>query len=945
MAERKDERETARGMEIGVAPANPLPFEQIAELAPCPLALIDAEGRYRFINAKFRELFGFTGTQLPTGREWFDQAFPDEEERKRAIALWKEDMEHEGAGEPSPRLFRVRCRDGTDRQVLFRPISLGSGDRLVAYEDLTAILEHQEALERLNRRLTEIIDFLPDPTLVIDDERTVIAWNRAMEELTGVGKEEMIGSTDRAYSVPFYGEARLPLLADRVLSDCGDLGLESYTRLERQDGTLVAEMFVPSWNRGAGVHLWGKASLLMSPEGRPAGAIESIRDITGLKRAEEELVQSERRYRALVESINDVIYEIDRQGRITYVSPVITAVSGYRPEELVGRQYFEFVHPEDRPWVETLFAGLFAGENGPHEFRMVTSSSEGRWVRVYTRPIEVDGEVIELRGVLTDITEQREQEAAVQRSEALLARITDLSPFGYCVVDDETDRFLYLNDRFCRIWKWEGLCDELRRHDFLHGDFIAWVAPIVEDPVEFRESCEALKDGESTEEVTDEIRLRDGRSLWRYSAQVRDDDGRAFGRLYLYKDVTEERRQVEELRRYRDDLERLVEERTEELTRTNEILVHEMAVRELATQQQLESEERFSRIFEQAPIGMAVLTLDDRFLRVNEALCRITGYSRDELLEMGPFAITHPEDIAEGIALTARVSRGELDDYARDKRYLRPDGTTVWVHITVGVVKDLSGRPLHLFSMTEDVTAQRQAEERLRVSAEALRESNEDLQRFAYVASHDLQEPLRTVVSFSQLLERRLANRTETEIHELLGFIIEGGVRMQAMIQDLLVFSRVVTGGRTPEPTSAGEVVADVQKSLSASIERTGAQVRVERLPIVLCDPSQLHQVFLNLIGNAIKYRREEPPIIEISAERRGDEWVFSVRDNGIGIEPRDHDRVFEIFQRLHTREEYEGTGIGLAVVRRIVERHGGRCWLESTPGVGSTFFFSLPSF
>ncbi len=923
---------------------DPLPLEWIAENAPYPMALIDAKGQYRFINAKFREIFGFSGAHLPTGREWFEQAFPDEEERRKAIALWKEDMEHEGVREPLPRLFRVRCGDGTDRQVLFRPIALGTGDRLVAYEDLTLILEHQEALERLNQRLEEIIDFLPDPTFVIDDRKTVIAWNRAMEELTGMTKEEILGRTDRAYAVPFYGEARLPLLADRVLSDCGDEGVESYTCLDRQDGTLVAETFVPSRNRGGGMHLWGKATRLIGPEGRSAGAIESIRDITSIKRAEEELRRSEERYRALVESIKDIIYAIDSEGRITYVSPVISEAAGYQPGELVGRSYFDLVHPDDRAQIGSLFSTLLEGGEGPHEFRMLKASGEVRWVRTYTHAITVDGEVVELRGVLTDITDQKEQEAAVQRSEALLARMADLTPFGYCVVDNETDRFLYLNDRFCQLWEWEGLCDELRRYDFLHSDFVAWVAPTVEDPTTFIESCAALQVGEGPKEAIDEVRLCDGRTLWRYSAQIRDEEDRLFGRLYLYKDITDERRQVVELQRYRDELERLVEERTEELTRTNEALVQEMAVREQATQRRIESEERFSRIFDQAPIGMAVVSLDDQFVRVNEALCQVTGYSREELLRMGPFEITHPDDVEEGRALTGRLLDGEFEDYARDKRYLRRDGTTVWVHMTIGVVKDASGQPLHLFSMTEDVTAQRAAEERLRVSALALRESNEDLQRFAYIASHDLQEPLRTVIAFSQLLERRLGDKADTEIRELLGFIIDGGVRMQALIQDLLVFSRVVTGGRTLQPTEIDEVLADVLKSLGASIEETGARLSVDPLPVVLSDPSQLHQVFLNLIGNAIKYRTADPPTIEVSAERIGDDWVFSVRDNGIGIEPRHHDRVFEIFQRLHTSEEYEGTGIGLAVVRRIVERHGGRCWLESTPGVGSTFFFSLPA-
>ncbi len=247
--------------------------------------------------------------------------------------------------------------------------------------------------------------------------------------------------------------------------------------------------------------------------------------------------------------------------------------------------------------------------------------------------------------------------------------------------------------------------------------------------------------------------------------------------------------------------------------------------------------------------------------------------------------------------------------------------------------------------MVEDVTERVKADGQLRIYAEALRESNEDLQRFAYVASHDLQEPLRSIVSFSQLLERRCRSELGTEAIEYLDFIIDGGRRMQALIQDLLVYSRVVTTGRQLEPTDTGTVVADVTRSLSASIEETGTVVTAGQLPTVRGDPSQIHQIFANLVGNAIKYRSpERPPKVRITAGREEGLWRFAVQDNGIGIEPEYHDRIFEVFQRLHTHNEYEGTGIGLAVVKRIVERHGGRCWLESTPGEGSTFFFTLPT-
>jgi PAS domain S-box-containing protein len=365
----------------------------------------------------------------------------------------------------------------------------------------------------------------------------------------------------------------------------------------------------------------------------------------------------------------------------------------------------------------------------------------------------------------------------------------------------------------------------------------------------------------------------------------------------------------------------------------------------VAMQARAESEDRLNRIFQQAPIGMAVVSLDERFLRVNDALCRITGYDRETLLAMGPYEITHPDDVGAGRELTTMLLRGELEEYVRDKRYIRRDGTMVCVHITIGVVRDRAGAPLHLLSMVEDVTERVKAEGQLRIYAEALRESNEDLQRFAYVASHDLQEPLRSIVSFSQLLERRCRSELGGEAIEYLDFIIDGGRRMQALIHDLLVFSRAVTTGRPLEPIDTGTVVAEVTRSLSASIEETGTVVSVGQLPIVRGDPSQIHQVFANLVGNAIKYRcPDRPPEIRITAGREDGRWRFAVQDNGIGIDSEYHDRIFEVFQRLHTQNEYEGTGIGLAVVKRIVERHGGRCWLESAPGEGSTFFFTLPA-
>ncbi len=263
-----------------------------------------------------------------------------------------------------------------------------------------------------------------------------------------------------------------------------------------------------------------------------------------------------------------------------------------------------------------------------------------------------------------------------------------------------------------------------------------------------------------------------------------------------------------------------------------------------------------------------------------------------------------------------------------------------WYHVTAFPTRH--GRVAVVF---RDITGHREAEdERVRFTEE-LQRSNEELQRFAYVASHDLQEPLRSIISFSQLLERRYKGRLDEDADEYIAFIVEGGNRMQTLIQDLLQLSRVETTARPLEPTDAGEVVDGVLHAMETPIREADARIEVGDLPVVMADAAQLAQVFANLIANALKYRRQDvPPEIRISAERTGRVWRFAVQDNGIGIEAEYFDRIFVIFQRLHTKEEYDGTGIGLAVVKKIVERHGGRIRVESTPGEGSTFFFTLPA-
>jgi light-regulated signal transduction histidine kinase (bacteriophytochrome) len=257
-----------------------------------------------------------------------------------------------------------------------------------------------------------------------------------------------------------------------------------------------------------------------------------------------------------------------------------------------------------------------------------------------------------------------------------------------------------------------------------------------------------------------------------------------------------------------------------------------------------------------------------------------------------------------------------------------PDGKTVLATIAQG----------------QDITDRKKAEDALQEYAANLKQSNEDLERFAYVASHDLREPLRMVTSFSQLLEKNYKGRLDADADEFIGYIVEGGRKMDALVNDLLEFSRITSRGKPFEPTDMNAVLSEVLKSLSVTIRENNVEIEAGMLPIVWVDRSQMALVFQNLVANAIKFREALAPVVAIDATRVRNEWVLSVRDNGIGIDPEYHEKIFELFQRLHSRDEYPGTGIGLAICKRIVERHGGRIWVESQPGEGSTFFFTIPA-
>jgi hypothetical protein len=261
--------------------------------------------------------------------------------------------------------------------------------------------------------------------------------------------------------------------------------------------------------------------------------------------------------------------------------------------------------------------------------------------------------------------------------------------------------------------------------------------------------------------------------------------------------------------------------------------------------------------------------------------------------------------------------------------------------------KDFTDEELSFMKAVADLVAAAMERKRtqtvLHLTAEEAKRSNRDLEQFAYIASHDLQEPLRAVGGYVKLIQRRFPEQMDEKAVQYINGAAEGADRMERLITDLLAFSRVGTHGGAFAPASLDAVLDTALGNLSASIANARVKITRDPLPTLTVDATQMMQIFQNLIGNAIKFRSERPPEIHIGAKREPGRWVFSVRDNGIGIEPQYFDRIFQIFQRLHTRAHYPGTGIGLAICKKMVERHGGAIWVESQPGQGATFHFSLP--
>ncbi|MBK7178985.1 MAG: PAS domain S-box protein [Chloroflexi bacterium] len=545
-------------------------------------------------------------------------------------------------------------------------------------------------------------------------------------------------------------------------------------------------------------------------------------------------------------------------------------------------------------------------------------TGQTRWYNSRIQPVyDSEGHITAALLIAYDITSQKEAEIALVEERGFVDAIMDTAEALIIGLDNEG-----------HIMRFNWACEALTGYSFgeVAGrpfwDFLL----LEEEKEEIKKVFHQMQAGDfpNTHENYWLTKSGERRAIaWANTCQL-DTLGKVKYVIGTGIDITKQKQTEAELIQLNQTLEQRVADRTEEV---------------------VQSEKRFRAAFDLAAIGRVLATPEGQFFQVNQAFCEMTGYSEEELCQKTWWDITHPDFLASGHDYMQQLIQRTIPSYNEELTIAHKSGDTIWVRLNRILLFNADNQPLYLVSDIENITQRKTAEAEINRILAELERSNIELQQFAYVASHDLQEPLRMVTSYLQLLQRRYSGKLDSDADEFIGYAVDGANRMKQLIQDLLSFSRVGTRGKPFEPVEIKVILKEALTNLETSIQETAAQIdHDDLLPTITGDAGQLVQLFQNLLSNAIKFRGEAPPKIHIGVQKQESDWQFSIRDNGIGFDPQFSDRIFIIFQRLHTRANYGGTGIGLAICKKIVERHGGNIWVHSQPNAGTTFYFTIPA-
>jgi PAS domain S-box-containing protein len=629
-----------------------------------------------------------------------------------------------------------------------------------------------------------------------------------------------------------------------------------------------------------------------------AFAVWSVqRDSSGRALGAEKLQESEERYRSLIDGVQDyAIFTLDPGGKVVSWNAGAERIKGYKAEEIIGQNFSRFYLQTDidegKPEKE-LHQAATSGRSEIEHWRVRKDGSRFWANVVITAARDSSGRLLGFSEISRDISARKETEVKYR---GLLEAAPDAM-----VVVNAAGEIVLLN---VQAEKQLGY-----RRDELVGQKVKNIIP-----EGFAERL--IADGTRT--AADALAQQIGTGI---ELVARRKDGSEFPIEIMLSPL----------------------ESTEGILVT--AAIRDISVRKASEEHLAQMEGRYRGLLEAAPDAMVVVNQSGEIVLLNVQAEKQFGYRRDELLGQKVKNII-PEGFAERLIAdgtrTAAEALAQQIGTGIELRGRRKYGSEFPIEIMLSPLESPEGSLVT--AAIRDITERKKSEERLVKTVGELKRSNDELQQFAYVASHDLQEPLRMVASYTQLLAKRYKGRLDSDADEFIAYAVDGSNRMQGLIQDLLAYSRAGTNGKALHEISSEKALKDALANLRATIQESGAVVTHDPLPAITTDDTQLVQVFQNLVGNAIKYRSAEVPRVHVSATKNGGkDWTFSVRDNGLGIDPQYFERIFVLFQRLHGREEFKGTGIGLTICKKIVERLGGRIWVESQPEKGSTFHFALP--
>lgn len=827
-------------------------------------------------------------------------------------------------------------------------IRIVKGESFLSYvqpERIEQLKQHYRKVLQGEKLETEVQVSAPDGSVsfflnkfkpIYDTTHTIIGAFVSSHDITANKKIELALRTSEEkyhYIVEnaldgFFFSERDGTILDANKTSCEIFGytLQEFRKLKWHDIIVydpeVINKYVEERNRTGkvrgevtGIHKSGRhfpcefsSIFYKSANGKNEGDISTfISDISERKRAEDEKALREKRFASLVEHGADGVAILSTTGIPIYISPSIEKVLGYTVEESLTLDLFSATHPDDMKYVQAAWVEMMQNPGKPilgQAARIRHKDGNWRWIEgVLINMLHepgIEGIVNNFRDVSIKVLAEQEKEFERRDKEALINNTEDLI---WSVTRDF--RLIAGNKAFIESMRLTTGIMLVSGNDLLMSEYF---------DRRFIDFWQALYirglSGESFKEEAYITGLLGIENSWiEISINPIIDNQEITGLACYSRNITRQKSLQDSLS---------------------------------------QSEERFRASFQYSAVGLAIVSLDGKFITVNESLCQISGYTEEELKQLSFQDITHPDDLESDIKSMKELLIGKRETYKIEKRYIHKAKHVIWIQLAVSLVRHKYGEPLHFVSQIQDIT-QRKRDElhlialnlNLNQRAEQLASTNAELEQFAYIASHDLQEPLRMITGFLTQLDKKYKDQLDDKARQYIHFAVDGAVRMRTIILDLLEYSKIGRKEYELDWVNMNELVQEVaQKNIWLE---EGVQIECNDLPVIYGAKLPLYQVMQNLISNAVKYRKkDEEPRVTITALNNHEYWQFSVTDNGIGIEPQFFEKIFVLFQRLHHKEEYSGTGIGLAICKKIIENHNGKIWVESEYGKGSTFHFII---